>query len=138
MDIVNFLRAQWDRALAVAIALAAAVSLLLGYRGVSGTPHVAVQLPYIVSAGLFGIFLLTIAATLWVSADLRDEWRELRRLRVRLDRMEDPEVSPLRTRRAERTADAFAADAGPLSPAGDSVAAIEAGSNDWAGAEVRS
>jgi hypothetical protein len=117
MDIVNFLRAQWDRALAVAIALAAAVSLLLGYRGVSGTPHVAVQLPYIVSAGMFGIFLLTIAATLWVSADLRDEWRELRKLRVRLDTIENPEARPVRTHRAETT--------GP-------------GSNGRAAAEVRS
>ena len=103
MDIVNFLRAQWDRALAVTIALAAALSLLLGYRGVSGTPHVAVQLPYIVSAGMFGIFLLTIAATLWVSADLRDEWRELRKLRIRLDTIENPDAPRLRTHRAETT-----------------------------------
>jgi hypothetical protein len=118
MDIMKYLRAQWDRALSVAIAVAAAISLLLGYRGVSGTPHVAVQLPYIVSAGLFGIFLLTIAATLWVSADLRDEWRELRRLRVRLDRIGDPDTLPLRPQRP------------------DALDVTEPVSNDWAAAEV--
>jgi hypothetical protein len=108
MDIVNILRAQWDRALSVAIGLTAGLLLLLGYRGVSGTPHVAAQLPYIVSAGLFGIFLLTIAATLWVSADLRDEWRELRALRVRLDhgmatRQAEPAGSVKAVQAAERT-----------------------------------
>jgi hypothetical protein len=43
-------------------------------------------MPYIVSNGLFGIFLLGIAAVLWISADLRDEWRELRRVGTLLER----------------------------------------------------
>ena len=30
-----------------------------------------------VSGGMFGLFLLGIGALLWLSADLRDEWRKL-------------------------------------------------------------
>jgi hypothetical protein len=34
-------------------------------------------MPYIASGGLGGIFLLGLGSTLWLSADLRDEWRKL-------------------------------------------------------------
>jgi hypothetical protein len=54
-----------------------AIALALGYWGVSGTPYLVEQLPYVVSGGLTGLFLLGIGAMLWVSADLRDEWRKL-------------------------------------------------------------
>ncbi|MGQ0630949.1 MAG: hypothetical protein ACT4P1_07890 [Sporichthyaceae bacterium] len=83
---MNLLRTQWDRALAVAAAIGGAVALVIGWVGVSGTPNVAKQLPYVISSGLTGIFLLGIAATLWLTADLRDEWRELRRVGNLLDR----------------------------------------------------
>ena len=43
----------------------------------SGSPYAAAQLPYIISGGIGGIFLLGVGATLWLSADLRDEWRKL-------------------------------------------------------------
>jgi len=81
VTVLDFLRAQWDRAVAVALAIGGVVALLLGYLGVAGTGLVAGQLPYVISGGLFGIMLMTAAATLWLSADLRDEWRELRALR---------------------------------------------------------
>lgn len=86
MEFLNLVRSQWDRALAIACALAGAVSLLVGWIGTSGTEHVAEQMPYIVSAGLTGIFLLGVAAVLWITADLRDEWRELRRVGTLLER----------------------------------------------------
>jgi hypothetical protein len=38
-----------------------------------------------VSGGLVGLFLLGIAGTLWLSADMRDEWRKLDRLQESLD-----------------------------------------------------
>jgi hypothetical protein len=60
---------------------AGAVVLLLGWWGISGTTSVGRQLPYIISGGLFGIFLLGVGGLLWVSADLRDEWRELWQIR---------------------------------------------------------
>jgi hypothetical protein len=86
MELMNLLRTQWDRATAILCAIGGLVSLLLGWIGTSGTAHVAAQLPYLVSNGLTGIFLLGVAAVLWISADLRDEWRELRRVGTLLDR----------------------------------------------------
>jgi hypothetical protein len=81
MEIVKFLRIQWDRMAAVIAAIVGVVALVVGYFGISGTPHVAAQLPYIISGGMFGLFALGIAGMAWISADLRDEWRELRGLR---------------------------------------------------------
>lgn len=85
MDLLNLLRLQWDRAIAVIAGVVGLIALVLGYFGSSGTPHVAEQLPYFISGGLFGIFSLAVAATAWISADLRDEWRELRAVRGLLE-----------------------------------------------------
>lgn len=81
------LRAQWDRVLGIALVAVGAVVLLVGYLGVSGTSYPAEQLPYVISAGLVGVLLVAGGGTLWLSADLRDEWlvladihRELQRL----------------------------------------------------------
>lgn len=138
MDIVNFLRAQWDRSLAVVAVLFAGLALLMGYLGVSGTPHVAAQLPYFISGGLFGIFMLTIAATLWVSADLRDEWRELRALRVRLDSaLEDQQEQPARRRRAEAVPETVSLVEGLPATADKAKVPARRSSNGRAAAEVR-
>ncbi|MFF3490025.1 hypothetical protein ACFYWS_01630 [Streptomyces sp. NPDC002795] len=80
MDLVTRIRSQWDRLTAALTALAGAVTLVLGWRGVSGTPYPAEQLPYVVSAGLGSLFLLGLSSALWLSADLRDEWRKLDRI----------------------------------------------------------
>ena len=77
MGTLTYLRAQWDRALGAGLVLLGAVALLLGWIGVSGAVYPAQQLPYLVSGGLGGLFLLGLGATLWLSADLRDEWRHL-------------------------------------------------------------
>ena len=78
----SWLRVQWDRLGAVGAALVGLAALALGWAGVSGTPHMAEQLPYFISGGLVALFFLGMAVTLWLSADLRDEWRELRALRL--------------------------------------------------------
>lgn len=77
MDLTTWLRAQWDRVLAWLLVTGGLVALLVGWRGVSSTPYLAEQMPYLVSAGMFGLFLLGLGATVWISADLRDEWRKL-------------------------------------------------------------
>ncbi len=82
--LASWLRVQWDRAGAVGAALIGLAALGLGWLGVSGTPHIAEQLPYFISGGLLALFFLGLAVTLWLSADLRDEWRELRALRLGL------------------------------------------------------
>ena len=73
----TWVRAQWDRVLAWSLIAAGLIALLVGWIGVSWTPYLAEQLPYLVSAGMLGLFLLGLGATIWISADLRDEWRKL-------------------------------------------------------------
>lgn len=91
MNLYRYLRAQGDRALAVAFALAGALVLLLGYLGTRDAVLVEEQLPYLVSGGFVGIFLLALGAVLWLSADLRDDWRELRGLKQQVARLADAE-----------------------------------------------
>lgn len=77
MNPMTFLRTQWDRVGAWICIAGGAIVLFAGWWGISGTDKVGRQLPYIISGGLFGVFLLGVGGLLWVSADLRDEWREL-------------------------------------------------------------
>ena len=77
MDFGKWVRVAWDRVLAaVFLALVGAV-LLTGWLGISHTPYPAEQLPFLLSAGVGGIILAGAAATLWLSADLHDEWLKL-------------------------------------------------------------
>jgi hypothetical protein len=80
MEIGKWLRLEWDRALAFVLVVAGVGALIAGWIGVSGAAYAAAQLPYIISGGIGGIFLLGVGATLWLSADLRDEWRKLDRI----------------------------------------------------------
>lgn len=77
MEFLAYLRVHWDRAAAVGCALAGFALLIIGYAGVSDTEYISEQLPYVISDGFGALMLLTLAAALWISADLRDEWREL-------------------------------------------------------------
>ncbi|WP_019874816.1 hypothetical protein [Sporichthya polymorpha] len=79
-DILGWLRLQWDRAGAWGCVLAGAVTLFIGWLGVSETAYTAKQLPYIAGCGLGGMALIGVGAMLWLSADLRDEWRKLDRI----------------------------------------------------------
>jgi hypothetical protein len=84
MEVLNFARKQWDRVAAVVAAAAGAVALVLGWFGASDNVNPAGQIPYVISGGLAGVFLVAVASTLWLSADLRDEWRKLDRLEQRM------------------------------------------------------
>ena len=84
MDLMTWLRAEWDRVLGFGLIALGAVVLVLGYLGVSNSPYVAEQLSYIVSGGLGGLFLLGAGATLLILADLHDEWRKLDRVEAML------------------------------------------------------
>lgn len=85
MESIRALKDVWDRALAVLLTLAGAVVLILGWFGVSGQGLTALQIPYVVSGGLGGIYLMGVGAALWLSADLRDEWRKLDRIEAVLE-----------------------------------------------------
>ena len=75
--VLRWARLQWDRLSAWLCIAGGLIALIVGYFGVSGTAYTAEQIPYIVSGGLVGIFLLGLGGMLWLSADLRDEWRKL-------------------------------------------------------------
>ena len=77
VGMLKYIRNQWDRVGAWICVAAGSLALLLGYLGVSGTLETAEQMPYVVSGGMTGLFLLGLGALLWISADLRDEWRKL-------------------------------------------------------------
>ena len=114
MDIVKALRVNWDRVAAVACALLGGLCLLGGWLGASDALYPAEQIPYFISGGLGGLLLVAVAATLWLSADLRDEWRHLdgleQRLTARIDaavgdalKAPRPEAAtPARPRRGKR------------------------------------
>ena len=89
MNLGNWMRLAWDRAAAVILIAAGAVALLLGYIGVSGESFPAKQLPYLISGGIAGVFILGVGALFWLSADMRDEWTKLDRIEGALNRLAD-------------------------------------------------
>ena len=89
MKLGNWLRLAWDRAAAVALIAAGAVALILGWVGVSGEAFPAKQLPYLISGGIAGVFILGVGTMCWLSADMRDEWTKLDRIEDALNRLAD-------------------------------------------------
>ena len=89
MELIGWLRAQWDRVAAWVVIGAGAIALLLGWWGVSGAGFPAQQIPYVISGGMVGLFLVGLGGMLWLSADLRDEWRKLDELDHRLAALAD-------------------------------------------------
>lgn len=84
MALVELAKAQWDRTLAAVATMSGAILLLVGWLNIRDTDSVSDQMPYLASAGLGGVFLLGVGGMLWLSADLRDQWRELRGIRTEL------------------------------------------------------
>jgi hypothetical protein len=84
MGVSNWLKTQWDRVAAGVVLVLGLLALWLGWVGVHNGKLATQQLPYLASGGLLGVFALGVAGTLWLSADLRDEWRVLDDIRRRL------------------------------------------------------
>jgi hypothetical protein len=80
MNLVDLAKKQWDRSSAIVLTVIGVIALIGGWLGVRGTPVLAEQTRYIVSGGIGAVFFLGVGATLWLSADLRDEWRKLDRI----------------------------------------------------------
>lgn len=80
MNLINVMKKQWDRTAAVVLTLSGVIALLAGYVRIADSVVLAEQTRFIVSGGIAGLFLLGLGATLWISADLRDEWRKLDRI----------------------------------------------------------
>src|SRR3954469_4772347 len=79
----------------------AAVFILFGWIGVSGTPVVAKQIPYVVSGGIAGVFLAVFGAYFLATEELRKDSGRLDRLermvaelhQILLDREDAPAVT---------------------------------------------
>ena len=84
MELKRFVRVNWDRVTAAGLVLLGAIALILGWWGASGTGIAAEQNPYLISGGLVGLALIGIGCTVWLSADLQDEWRRLDAVEERL------------------------------------------------------
>ena len=99
MDLIRYVRAQWDRVTGATCMVIGGIAIAAGWHGVSRALLPAAQLPYVISGGIGGLFLLGVGATLWLSADLRDEWRHLDSLEDRvtariLEQLEPPPPVP--------------------------------------------
>ena len=113
MDLRTWLKAHWDRALAVALVALGGLAQLLGWLGVDDALYPGQQIPYVLSGGIGGLFAVGLGAVLWLSADLRDEWRKLDQIDQKLDRLLDAqaraaaaataEEAPRRRARTRRT-----------------------------------
>jgi hypothetical protein len=79
--------------LALVAAVAGGVALLIGYFGVSGTLDPAKQLPYLISGGIGGLFLLGLAAALLFSADLGATRADIGRLQATVEELSDQVAS---------------------------------------------
>lgn len=82
--------------LALVAGIAGGVALLIGYFGVSGTLDPAKQLPYLISGGIGGLFLLGLAAALLFSADLGATRADIARLQSTVEQLSE-RVADLQT-----------------------------------------
>jgi hypothetical protein len=85
MGLVKRAQSQWDRVAGTAIVLGGLGVLIAGCVGVAAAAETRDQLSYLISGGILGLFLLGLGATLWLSADLRDEWRKMDHLQASVD-----------------------------------------------------
>jgi uncharacterized membrane protein len=100
MDLYRWLRSQWDRTLAVVLAVVGLIAIIIGYVGVARALVPAQQIPYLASGAVGGLFMLGAGATLWLSADTRDEWRKLDELIEEVRGLDKPQAPPTRQRRS--------------------------------------
>ena len=85
MGLVKRALVQWDRVGGLALVLVGLGVLIAGCAGVSNATETVDQMSYLISGGVLGLFLLGLGATLWLSADLRDEWRKMDHLQASVD-----------------------------------------------------
>jgi hypothetical protein len=90
---VKLLRLFWDRAAAVTCAAVGGIMLLAGWWALSDYTDPGDQIPYVMSGGIGGLFLLSIGITLWISADHRDEWQKLDAIDQSLRKLTGEEVA---------------------------------------------
>ena len=93
MNLSSWLPAVRERLIGVALIIAGVVMVIGGYFGVKGTPFVVIQLCYLASGGVIGIFSLGLGAAMVLSADIHDEWRKLDAIEAAIRETAQPAVS---------------------------------------------
>ena len=89
------MRLQADRVIGATLLVAGALAVIVGWAKASNVILPTEQIPYVISGGLFGLVLVATGLSLWLSADMRDEWRALRRIENELAALRAlQEVSP--------------------------------------------
>jgi hypothetical protein len=78
------MKQRWRLFVGWALVAVAAVFIVLGWVGVSGTPDVARQLSYLASGGLGGLVAAVVGVGLLISDDLRSERSRLGRIEATL------------------------------------------------------
>ena len=84
MALLRWCRVNWDRAAGIGLSALGVLALLVGWARFGDVHLLEQQLPYVISGGLGALVLIGIGGALWISADLRDEWRVLDRVEDRL------------------------------------------------------
>jgi hypothetical protein len=92
MRLGTLIRVGWDRLSAAVLIAVGAVAVILGWIGVSGADLPSKQLPYLVSGGIGGLYILGVGAMLWLSGDLRDEWSRLGEIKTMLGALSDTDL----------------------------------------------
>ena len=86
-NLLTLAKSQWDRTAAAVLAVGGLIALLVAWIGVSSTVFTYKQMPFVVSGGLLGVCLVSIAGALWRTADLRDAWRKLDELQETIENL---------------------------------------------------
>lgn len=72
-----WIRARWEKVVGAASALVGVVLAIAGWHGAANESLTTEQIPYLASGAVGGLIALGIGATLWLSADMRDEYFKL-------------------------------------------------------------
>lgn len=70
------------------LCITGAIAVFVGYWGVSDTLDPGKQLPYIISGGIGGVFLLGVGAALIFQSDMAEARREVRELRTVVEQLQ--------------------------------------------------
>ena len=80
MRILTVLRAHWDRTLAATLVLIGAIAITSAAVQARDTILAFEQITLLITGGITGLALIAIGLATWLSADLRDEWRQMKSL----------------------------------------------------------
>ena len=90
-----FLARFWPFILGSALVSGGLAAIVIGYVGASGTVHVGLQIPYLVSGGLLGLALVVFGSALLIVHGLNRQARLLERLERRERPAPDPPANGL-------------------------------------------